>query len=360
MTTRREFVKLAAAAAVIPRTLASQAPPKRVENTRYRDLRGFNYQPSYGSSGFELWQKFDLQIIDTELTQGKTLFSKMGAIRLWLSWDSYIRNPKIFEAHFDSALECAASHGLAVMPVLFNRWHDHLLDYGGIYIEHLLLPIEKRRPLFRPYLESVIGNHAGDARIFAWDLCNEPVLQGISSSWTESLRDAEYSWLADVYSVCKTLGAKAPLCIGTDGLENLKFINPISDIFTIHPYFAHYLDNEAGKLNGAIEFDPIQFLNKDLDRLDSVVEFTNQVKKPLLASETCWGSLDDKTRVSIVQSTLSELKKRDIGWLAYVLHHSLIADAHRPEFGPMDHAGYMAFIEADGSLRPGHGVFNDF
>jgi hypothetical protein len=94
--------------------------------------------------------------------------------------------------------------------------------------------------------------------------------------------------------------------------------------------------------------------------LDSIVEFANQVKKPLLASETCWGSLDDKTRVSIVQSTLSELKKRDIGWLAYVLHHSLIADAHRPQFGPMDHAGYMAFIEADGTLRPGHGIFNDF
>jgi hypothetical protein len=70
--------------------------------------------------------------------------------------------------------------------------------------------------------------------------------------------------------------------------------------------------------------------------------------------------MDDKKRVGIVESTLSELKKRDIGWLAYLLHHSLIADAHRAEFGPTDHAGYMAFIEADGSIRPGHQVFNEF
>jgi hypothetical protein len=284
----------------------------------------------------------------------------MTAIRLWLSWDSYIRAPQLFEARFESALECAVRHGLVVMPVLFNRWHDYMLDYGGIYIDHLLLPFEKRRPLFQPYLESVVGNHASDARIFAWDMCNEPVLQGISPTWTQSHRDAEYSWLSDVYSECKSLGAKAPLCIGTDGLENLKLINSISDIFAIHPYFVHYLNNEAGKLNGAIEFDSPEYLIKSLHGLDDIVEFANQVKKPLLASETCWGSLDDKKRVTIVQTTLSELKKRDIGWLAYVLHHSLIADAHRPEFGPIDHAGYMAFIEADGSLRPGHGIFNDF
>jgi hypothetical protein len=360
MTTRRDFLKLAAIAAGKPGMLVPGSEPAKVDNKRYRDLRGFNYQPSYGSSGFELWQKFDLPTIDSELTQGKAHFPKISAIRLWLSWDSFIRNPKLFEAHLESALQCAASHGLAAMPVLFNRWHDYMLDYGGIYTDHFLLPMEKRRPLFRPYIDAVVGRHANDDRIFAWDMCNEPVLQGISASWTQNLRDAEYSWLADIYASCKALGAKAPLCIGTDGMENLKLINPISDIFTIHPYFIHYLENEAGKLNGAIEFDPIELLTKELDRLDRIVEFANQENKPVLASETCWGSMDDKKRVGIVESTLSELKKRDIGWLAYLLHHSLIADAHRAEFGPTDHAGYMAFIEADGSIRPGHQVFNEF
>lgn len=49
-----------------------------------------------------------------------------------------------------------------------------------------------------------------------------------------------------------------------------------------------------------------------------------------------------------------------VGWLAYLLHHSLIADAHRSEFSPVSGPGNLSFIEADGSLRPGHELFNDF
>jgi hypothetical protein len=90
------------------------------------------------------------------------------------------------------------------------------------------------------------------------------------------------------------------------------------------------------------------------------VDFAAKLKKPLLATETCWGALDDGKRVEIIRYTLAQLKKRRIGWLVYLLHHSLIADAHRPEFGPVSAPGNLAFIEADGSLRPGHEVFNEF
>src|SRR5271157_4774671 len=82
--------------------------------------------------------------------------------------------------------------------------------------------------------------------------------------------------------------------------------------------------------------------------------------KPILATECCWGSLDDKVRVESVRYTLTQLKKRDVGWLVYLLHHSPIADAHRPEFGPVGFPGYLGFIEADDTLRPGHDVFNGF
>ena len=36
------------------------------------------------------------------------------------------------------------------------------------------------------------------------------------------------------------------------------------------------------------------------------------------------------------------------------------ADAHRPEFGPLPDPGNLAFIEAHGSLRLGHQVYNEF
>ncbi len=37
-------------------------------------IKGFNYQPSYGTSGFELWQKFDAKAIGRELGLGKNIF----------------------------------------------------------------------------------------------------------------------------------------------------------------------------------------------------------------------------------------------------------------------------------------------
>ena len=102
-------------------------------------VKGFNYQPSYGSSGIELWLKFDAQIIDREIGLGKQYFPAMNAIRLWLSWDAYKRNPQRFGENFSTALGIAEKYSLRVMPVLFNRWHDSALDSGGIYIDHLWL-----------------------------------------------------------------------------------------------------------------------------------------------------------------------------------------------------------------------------
>ena len=43
-----------------------------------------------------------------------------------------------------------------------------------------------------------------------------------------------------------------------------------------------------------------------------------------------WGSLSDEARVANIRFTLGALKTRGIAWLVYLLHHSLIADAHRP------------------------------
>ncbi len=80
----------------------------------------------------------------------------------------------------------------------------------------------------------------------------------------------------------------------------------------------------------------------------------------VVATEAVWGALEDGKRVEILRYSLGQLKKRHIGWLAYLLHHSLIADAHREEFGPTGPPGNLSFIEADGTLRPGHEAFNDY
>lgn len=55
-----------------------------------------------------------------------------------------------------------------------------------------------------------------------------------------------------------------------------------------------------------------------------------------------------------------QLKQRKSGLPVYLLHHSLIADAHEAEFGPLGGPGNLACTETDGSLRPGHDAVNEF
>ena len=311
---------------------------------KYSAIRGFNYQPSYGSTGLELWQQFNAGVIDRELALGKKYFPGMNAIRFWLSWDAFQRHPRRFAANFDRALQIAHDHGLVVMPVLFNRWHDTQLDYGGIYFDHFLPGSSSLSPsldLARPFLEAIVGAHADDARVFCWDLCNEPN----PTTAYPAIEQAEYDWLAGLYARCKQTGARAPLTIGSHYGCRLGKVEAWSDLLSIHPYL--FEDTPARRA----EFETL---------LDEAVAIAQRTGKPLLATETCWGSLDDAVRVANLCYNLGELKKRRIGWLVYALHHSLVADIHRPEFGPVGIPGNLAFIEADGSLRPGHAAFNTF
>jgi hypothetical protein len=78
-----------------------------------------------------------------------------------------------------------------------------------------------------------------------------------------------------------------------------------------------------------------------------------------MASETVWSGADNGARVEVMRYTLGELVKRDIGFIAHGLHHSLVADLHDEAYGPV-HLGRFEFINADGSLRAGHEAFNEF
>ena len=48
----------------------------------YTQLKGFNYQPSWGSTGFEIWRNFDGERMGHEVALGKAYFPGMNAIRI--------------------------------------------------------------------------------------------------------------------------------------------------------------------------------------------------------------------------------------------------------------------------------------
>jgi hypothetical protein len=121
----------------------------------------------------------------------------------------------------------------------------------------------------------------------------------------------------------------------------------LMDVIIIHPYYIGEQSDTAKKA----EFERL---------LDSFAALAKKQNKGIVASETCWGSLDDRWRVENIRYTMTELKKRGIGIIPHALHHSLVADLHLPEYGPVGPPGDLRFINADGSLRKGHEVYNDF
>jgi len=54
-------------------------------NMEYTQLKGFNYQPSWGSTIYEIWRNFDAERMRHEVALGKVYFPGMNALRLWFS-----------------------------------------------------------------------------------------------------------------------------------------------------------------------------------------------------------------------------------------------------------------------------------
>ncbi len=342
--TRRKALKIGAGAfagAVIANSGAGAFPQVSATKTMatwvnpYRDIRGFGYQPSYEATGYSIWRQFSPEKFDKELGLGKKYFPRINTVRYWLSFDAFAVDPSAFAEHFTTALEIAHNHGLRVVPTLFNNWHS-IPGFGGIADEMLNYWFvsygkkgETSNYVFRHYLEKIVGDHSKDSRILAWDLCNE---QHNNGNWQLTLE-----WLTHSYKMCKELGASQPVSVSVQGgLGQLRAVEAISDLFLVHPYFA--------KPEGLLE----------------TVDYARQQHKGVLATECCWGSLDDAERAKNVVSDCGNLARAGIGFMPHALHESLVGDLHRAQFGVLSSASSMHFIAMDGSLRPGHEVFNHF
>ena len=294
-----------------------------LSDTSYFWVRGFGYQPSYAATGIEIWCQFDERRVALELGRAKEHFPGTTAIRLWLSFDAYMQDRERFVGNVGKALDIVGRLGLRAMPCLFNNWHS-IPDFGGISSEMVSYWDSPKREVnhFQCYVDDILARHVDDERVFAWDLCNEPFNSG---------RDEVFlPWLRNLHGRAKKSGARAPITIGVPPvLDHLKMVEPWCDILTPHLYGASAAN-------------------------DAFVEFANRVRKPMLAGETGWGSLADETRLQTLHGELSSLVDRKVGFLIHVLNHSLVADCHRREFGPVSEVGFMGCFEADGSLREGY------
>lgn len=304
------------------------------------EIRGFNYAGSWGSTGYELWQYFDGDLMREEVARGKKYFPGWNMARWWLDHDAYRRDPARFLRNFEAGLTIFAEHDVLVMPVLFNRWHEPVCDFGGVYLDQLVpeyglgpnlsrdatalargdmandrdLVWSLDRPegspqtlpgLYRDFMASLAQAHRDDSRIFAWHICNEP-LSGKYVMDDNPVRQSEIEWLTWLADTMRALGVTQPLTAGnlqTPHHFTLQFTNSIVDLISIHPYYVEE------------SYTPETYS----DHVALAVEIAGKAGKPLIATECVWGSLDDEIRAENIRVTMGTLQEHGVGVIVHAL-----------------------------------------
>jgi len=353
LITRREAVKLGMAAVVgagVGSVTSKAAAQEQAKPTRIHDyawVRGFNYQPSWGSHGITVWNDFREATYAKELDLGLKYFPKLNTLRIWFSYDAHVADPKRFLAAAKRAGELLAERKIKMIPVIFNGWHS-LVDFGGFSREQLYCSFSNT-PSFGPhrqYLCELLEAILPAGNVLMVDISNEPFNNGGKEKGSIELK-----FLAAMAQQIRDLDPKTLISVGTQGLfgiggpADLDLLDPFVDVHAIHPYWIPGKERTAEKHAG--EFA-------------QTVAHLEKLGKPVIATECCWGANDDAARVKFVRHELGVLKQAGIGFLPHALHHSPVADLHRPVPGRKWETMYMAFIEPDGSIRPGHEVYNEF
>lgn len=140
------------------------------------------------------------------------------------------------------------------------------------------------------------------------------------------VRVAELRWPTWVHDTVKQLGAAQPTTVGNcPKVEASRLTEPISDVLSFHPYWMWNSPEER----------PTSTKEGFERYLDECLAIAEEAGKGLIGNETVWGATDDAEHVEVMRYTLGELRKRGIGFTVHALHHSLIADLHRSEYGPV-------------------------
>jgi hypothetical protein len=254
---------------------------------RIEAIRGVNYLPSNAVNPTQMWSDFDAATIDRELGFAEDL--GLNSLRVFIQYVVYEHATSELLDRFDAFLELAARHGLSVMPVLFDDcWlpEPSLGDQAPEPRPRLHNPYWQSspgrrrmalafRPALRRYVEDLLGTFAGDPRIVAWDLYNEP-----------QSRPSSVALVRDVFEWARGVAPSQPLTACWYGAL-------YSDVTSIHFYLSPA---------------------REPDETERVVESAKSFARPVTATEAL-----GRPNHGEVQEILPVFREHRIGWYLWEL-----------------------------------------
>jgi hypothetical protein len=328
---RRDAMRMGAATVaafvVGPASAKTPTAPKPTIHAydSYPWLRGFSVVPSWGARIEEAWWQYHPDRMREEVALARQVHA--NCIRLWIEFTAWMADPDKATDNFLDAVKAIADAGMKVMPCLFNRWHDHRYDYGGIYTENLF---RDWRPQLE-YVRTLVTPLANDDRVLVWDLCNEPQAFDLKSE----VNRQEYAWLKDVAETVRACRAKQPITIGTMTGTNIETYAPLVDVLCGHAYVHN---------------------RQDLEKLIAGFHTTRKtLAKPMLINECIPGSLNDRTRAEVARFYTEMLSAAGFGWMGWALREGKAISTRRDRFDAngINGEGFHPFFTRQGKLRSG-------
>lgn len=228
-------------------------------------LVGSNYIPKSAINQLEMWQEstFDPSEIEKELSWAEAM--GMNTMRVFLHDLLWQQDNLGFQKRLGQFLAIAARHHIRPMLVLFDSCWDPSPHLGpqhppipGVHNSGWVqspgataLADPKQYPRLKEYVEGLIRVFAGDDRILAWDLWNEPGGVSDNNYPSEELKAKDKLarialLLPQVFEWAREAKPTQPLTSGLWDVDpssdspNLGELQPIqlreSDIITFHNY----------------------------------------------------------------------------------------------------------------------------
>jgi len=213
-------------------------------------LCGFNYVPANAISYTEMWMPshFDQGLIDKELALAEEIgFNVLRVVLPFVVWE---HNPDEFITRMAEFVRLCESHGLRVMPALFDDCafgsEERLKDpwYGdqpdvldGWYANgwtpspgHSMVRDPSTWLRLERYVRHIVSSFRDTAGVVAWDLYNEPTNGGLGG--------ASLPLVPRVFEWARSCDPEQPLTVGiwNDNDELNSIIVSNTDILTFHDY----------------------------------------------------------------------------------------------------------------------------
>jgi len=216
---------------------------------------GFNYIPAYAVSYTEMWMQyaFDADAIAKELRLARDVgFNCARVVLPFIVWEN---EPDAFKARLGVFLEICRENAIRVMPTLFDdccfgdqanpvfaKQPDMILGwYANGWTPspgHDIVCDPTQWSRLEPYVKDIIGTFKDDARVWIWDIYNEPTNGVIIGAYTSPLGDASLPLTEKAIAWARNTNPTQPLTIGMwDCNEKLNALALAhSDILTFHDY----------------------------------------------------------------------------------------------------------------------------